>query len=131
MAPTVALNSTHPTPILNSGGLLVPAALPAVSVDGVPPGSVLAVDVLAEAASLTAVFVDVPRTPTPLPFGDLWVALDSPFLDLRTTPASGNYRFSGALPNSLPLGLPVCLQPVSVTTAGALWVGPAARTTLR
>ncbi len=131
LAPTVALNSTHPTPILNSGGLVVPAALPAVSVDGVPPGSVLAVDVLAEAASLTAVFVDVPRTPTPLPFGDFWVGLDSPFLDLRTTPASGSYQFSGGLPNSLPLGLPVCLQPVSVTTAGQLWVGPAARTTLR
>jgi hypothetical protein len=131
LAPTVAVVSSHRNPIHIRGGQLVTAALPAASVDGVAPGAILTIDLLAEAASLTAVFVDLPRAPISMSFGDLWVSVESPVLDLRVTPGSGSYAVSGPLPHSLPLGLPVCMQPVSLTMSGLLWVGPAARTTLR
>ncbi len=118
------LPATHP-PVIGPGKVVL-EPVPSVEATGAHSGAVFDMLVRAEPHSLTATFIGTPQVPISLPFGNLWLAINSPVFNLQVTPVTGQFRVAGAVP-ALPKRLALVLQPITLTLAGTLSVGTPTR----
>lgn len=122
MAPSTSLVVVGVPPITGAA-TVVSELIPTVMATGVNSLMLFTGQIEAEPGSYTAVHFNLPIAPLQLPFGTAWIPLGSLVLDSGIMPASGTRTFSLLVP-PLPLALPLVLQSVSLTTSGAILLGP-------